>query len=247
MELQSIGKETYEKMKQLSQEFEILKNKNIEFEEKIKLLHENIDKQYATLMDGDIDTYFSRCENKYKSFWNDLDDNSRKFFATAHYLMDKSKSYKTDFSPVIIEFCRIFENEMLEKIFKQFVLHQATLSKVTSYSIPCFGRIEKAVNDQRDRSFFFLSSTDMLNILGCMNRNFKVIGYEQLLQNHIRRNKFNLREVSDRNQFIKPAKEYIDSFRNEAAHPKFLQEDDASQCEIKTKELVGTFLDARCC
>ena len=197
------------------------------------------------MLQGDVRMYRDFCANEYNEFWDDLDMNSKEFLITAHYLYDRSKAQATDFSPVIIEYCRVFENELLVKIFKIFIQSQASLSQKPTYQNRVFVKIDKAVDDQKNYGGFFLSSMDMVKILQIMNRFFNEAGYENNLNLFLRTNGYDTRQLSDRQHFIIPAKDYVDNYRNEAAHPNFLQEEMAANCHSKTKYLIRKFIGAK--
>ena len=239
------GKETYDKMHELSEEFTSLRDKNLELEDMILLLHENLDKQKENMTNADITNSRKICSKIYSDFWNELDSVSQEFFVTAHYLYERSKSQNADFSPVIIEFCRIFENELLVKVFKGFIQTLATSSRLLSYQNSIFNKIYTAIDSQNNNGFFFLSSMDMIKLLSHMNRTFNNNTYEKELQNYICRKGFDIVKISNRNHFIKPAKDYVNDYRNEAAHPNFLHEDTAADCKEMTRILIEQFLNAQ--
>ena len=51
--------------------------------------------------------------------------------------------------------------------------------------------------------------------------------------------------MADRQGFIEPGKAYVNDFRNEAAHPNYMQEPVATECMNQTSTLVKRFLDAQ--
>lgn len=239
------GKDTYNRLQSLSKEFTELREKQLELEDTIKLLHQNLDQQRAAMLDGDVKSHRKVCAEIYQAFWNDLDKNSQEFFITAHYLYDRSKAQQTDFSPVIIEFCRIFENEMLQKIFTDFIQKQASNNRLLSYSNRLFIKVENAISSHSNEGSFFLSSMDMIKLLSLMNRRFNGNCYEQALQHHIRREGFDTLKISDRQSFVNPGKKYVNEFRNEAAHPNYMKEQAATNCKEMTERLINTFLSSK--
>lgn len=244
-QVQELTSSTFERMKSLSQEFFELKNRNLEQEEKIALLYENMDKQSNSMLKDDKKNYRSFCEKKYYSFWKKLDSNSQEFLITAHFIFDRTKSTNADFSPVIIEFCRVFENEMLEKIFKQFIQHQASSPRILSYQFKVFEKAKNAIDKQKTTSSFFLSSMDMLKLLSHMSKKYNCDSIEKALQIHISTQGFDTNKISNKQNFIEPAKNYIDIYRNGAAHPHFFEETCAEECKEKTIKYVDLFLSAK--
>lgn len=243
--IRETGKDTYVKLQSLSDEYISLREKKIELEELVRLLHDNLDKQREEMTKGDISTYREDCEDIYKSFWKELDNDSQDFLITAHYLFDRSLSLKTDFSPVILEFCRVFENELLKKIFNDFIHTQARRNRFLSYHVGVFSKIDNAINTQSQSGYYFLSSMDMVKTLSYMNNSYTNNSYEKVLQDFIRQKGFDTTKISDRSSFINPAKLYVNELRNEAAHPNYLQENRAIECKDKTKTLVGRFISAK--
>lgn len=153
--LREYGKEAYERQKQFENMFKLIREKNDESEDIVQQLHEILDRQSKTMLTGDMDTYRSFCNSEYCPYWDDLDENSQEFLITAHFLFDRSRARSTDFSPVILEFCRVFENELLEKIFINYITGQAALNPTPSYSKNIFSKVDKAINDQKNNGRFF--------------------------------------------------------------------------------------------
>ena len=155
-----------------------------------------------------------------------------------------SQVLNADFSPVILEFCRIFENEMLAKIFTEFINEQAE-QKPLSVENKDFDKVKKAVDSQRKYNNFFLSSMDMLKLLSYMNRSYINNCYEEKLKEQIEEKGFDTSKLSDKKGFINPGKNYVNSYRNEAAHPNLMALDAANSCMEETEKLVNQFLSAR--
>lgn len=244
-ELQKYGVDTYNKLQILTNEFKELQDRKLELEETIKLLYDNLDKQRGAMLEGDIKNHRDACKKQYSNFWNDLEYESQEFFVTAHYLYERSKAQDTDFAPVVIEFCRIFENEMLQKIFTGFIRNQAMLGRILTYKEPVYDKAKKAVYSQNRKGHFFLSSMDMLKLLSHVNGTYNNDSYEGELQYYIKTKGFNTHKISDRSQFIKPGEDYVSKYRNEAAHPNYMKETSAEKCLEETEKLVQKFLDAR--
>ena len=243
--LRHCGQETYEKLKILTDEFNALRERNLDLDDKVQKLHENLDQQRAAMRQGDVNTYEEVCRREYIAFWDDLDNDSQEFLITAHFLYNRCEGQNTDFAPVIIEFCRVFENELLKKIFSNFIQRQAGFRHTPSYQNSIFSKITKAVDKQRSSGYFFLSSMDMVELLELMNQYFNTYSYEWKLKKHILDNGFDTTKLSDSEHFISPAKDYVKHYRNRAAHPRYLYSHHAEECKNKTNDLVGQFISAK--
>ena len=52
-------------------------------------------------------------------------------------------------------------------------------------------------------------------------------------------------KLSNRTDFIDPAIYYVNNYRNEAAHPNFLNESSALNCKAKTDSLLKQFFNSK--
>ncbi len=240
--LYGLGKKTQIDLEQLDLEFQELRKKNGELEEILQELYANLDKQKAQMQEGDIQYHRTVCSEIYKDFWDVLDSDSQEFFVTAHYIYDKIKSKKGDFSPVIIEFCRIFENELQAKIYIDYV---EVLSQKNPPIIDLdqkYSNLSKAVEDKKRKGKFFLSSTDMINYLAalrtvCSSRG----GYNNDMREYLTQRDWDTALLSDE-VFEQQSHDYVENYRNEAAHPNMLDEGVAMKCKEKTKKVVKKFI-----
>jgi len=101
----------------LSSEFAALKDssesKNVQIDEIYRLL----DKESENT---EISKYESQLKSEFPQFAQ-LEDNSIKFLESSYYLYDKLNDIKeADFSPYILQFSRVIENELLNKLFITF-------------------------------------------------------------------------------------------------------------------------------
>ena len=240
--LYGLGKQTQRDLEQLDQEFQDLRRKNGELEEILQELYANLDKQKAQMQEGDIQYHRMICSDIYKDFWNALDEDSQEFYVTAHYIYDKIKSKKGDFSPVIIEFCRIFENELQAKIYKEYV---ETLSQRNPPIIDLdksYSNLSKAVDDKKRKGKYFLSSTDMINYLAALRTvSSSRSGYNHDMREYLSQRDWDTVSLSDES-FEQQSHDYVENYRNEAAHPNMMDEKVAMKCKEKTKKIVKKFI-----
>ncbi len=84
----------------------------------LELLYKKFDKEAETV---NIQTYYEQIEAELGEISKKLEDNSRKFLAIAFYLKEKlEKMDEVDYSPFILQYARVIENEILQKMFLTF-------------------------------------------------------------------------------------------------------------------------------
>ena len=242
--MHSAGKELYQLSIQMLNEFEKVKKANLDLEEKMKHLYAQLDGIRGNIKLSDYEDFNDQCKEMYGDLWNRLDDRSHGFLVTAHYLKDRCRYECLDFSPVILEFCRVFENEMLCKVFIEFVEGQAQRTEFRYPSRDAFKVIEDAVNNIKGNKNYFISSMDMVKAFEEMNNSFPEDTYETEMQHFLSEKHYDLAQISDKDGFINPAKDYVNNYRNEAAHPNHMDSAKADTCKEKTEDLVGTFINA---
>ena len=93
-ELFDFGMQTKKECEILDLEYQEIRNKNCELEEKLREQYDNLDKQKAQIPEGDIIYHRILCADRYKEFWNLLDCNSQEFLVTADYIYERIKSCK---------------------------------------------------------------------------------------------------------------------------------------------------------
>ena len=240
--LYCLGKQTQLSLEALDLEFQELRKKNNELEESLQELYKNLDRQKELMEEGDITYHRFICAELYKDFWGDLDSDSQEFFITAHYIYDKIKSKAGDFSPVIIEFCRVFENELQAKIFIDYIDVLTIKTPPIVDFDDTYAHLAKAVSDKKNKGKYFLSSTDMIKYLGALRKtNTSRNGYNNDLRDYLIQRKWDTEALSDP-VFERQSYDYVNNFRNEAAHPNMLNEKAALKCKEKTKKIVKRFV-----
>lgn len=195
-------------------------------------------------------------DDKYKSIWNELDVLSKKYIATAEYLLERCTACNMDYSPVIVEFCRVYENELLTKAFKEFVTNYAQSGHaINTNTYTANGRnntiktFKKAIDNEMDNGRFFLSSENMVWILDLMryvknHGGSSSIGqlendFINYLQTKFEIDRFN---YSFRDNSLK----YIRDYRNAAAHPgQIFNNDSCLTCMNETSALTQGFFQSR--
>jgi len=100
-------------------------------EGKISRLERTIDELIAKTSKAAKDLDFYKLEiQKWFDHWEELDDASRKFLPVAEFLLDQlDESNSPDYSPFILQYCRVLENELKKKLFESYHTHlSSTLS-----------------------------------------------------------------------------------------------------------------------
>lgn len=244
-ELFEKGQQCYEEMKSLDNDFMDLRKKNIELEEKIQSLYENLDKQRASMDPRDFEYHKERCKDKYDEVWSQLDSDSQEFLVTAHYILYKIRSQKRDFSPVIIEFCRVFENELQKKIFDGYMKSLMEKEPPIIDNDSAYNKINIALSDNRKKGCYFLSSSDMIKCLGTLRHiSPSRSGYNHDMRSYLSTRNWDISALSNID-FEKSVQRYIDKYRNEAAHPNMMDEVVANRCADKTRTVVRWFLSSK--
>jgi hypothetical protein len=99
---------------------------NRDAEEKLTLIHSLLDRRLSSLADelkDDLEDYVGFVQRSMEH-WDKLDPLSREMLPLAEYLYDRlHQIHNVDFSPVILQYCRSLENEILKKIFIGFTVH----------------------------------------------------------------------------------------------------------------------------
>lgn len=237
-QIQDLGRETLEMYDSLFNDFSRLKESNAETEEKLVQMCKALDE--CTLRESDYNANKILCEQRYACVWPKLDKSSKSFLITASYLCRKCVGDNLDFSPMIVEMSRAYENELLEKIFRDFVNRNAV-----SASLPRpKGRdaLFDAVEDVKNGKPFFISLTQMIKIMNRMSSNANNT-YGRRLYADLNTD-WDTVMLSD-NKFCKEGITYANEYRNRAAHPgTTLDKTDAEDCEQLSQYLLKHFIDS---
>lgn len=239
-QIQNLGRETLELYDGLFDNFNKLKESNAETEEKLAQMREALDKFCDSMESGDYNVNKKLCEQRYAAVWHKLDESSQSFLITASFLCRKCKGENLDFSPMIVEMSRAYENELLEKIFRDFVNRNAL-----SVILPQPARKDAlfdAVCDAKNGKPFFISLTQMIKIINRMPRNAQNT-YGGQLYNDLDPD-WDTSKLSD-NGFYRNGITYANDYRNRAAHPgTTLNKTDANDCEQLSEALLNHFIGA---
>ncbi len=245
----------------LDSDFKETKIATLDLQEKILKLNKHLDKSVSLIFENhkvSIADYRDILEQWFSFEWEKFEDLSKSYLPSAEYLFDNLKKLENpDLSPFILQYCRALENEMLNKIFKNYVktiqnrkidLEQVFLwdfelkedGKPNSDISNKFARhIQKCIRTDESRWFFDLGSMRLyLEYL-----TGKTVNKSPFLQDF----RLFLLSFFDSNildtEFLIKIKETTEEYRNKAAHPSKISFEEASVGKVKIKDLLKRFLE----
>lgn len=232
-ELLSLGKDLDALYQKTTAEITELKEKNKELEEEnAKLKEENRKlKVYIKSMSAaDYKISTAVCEKEYDVYWKLLEEDSRKFLVTSYFILRKTKGTNSDFSAAVVSLCKPYEAEIKNKIFMPFIIEQSKLPILTRDT----GLLRATVENYKTNRYAHMSFKLMIL---CLRKPKYPISYEQRLHDVLYKNKWNLK-VFESKDFTAESIDYMEKYRNFAAHVNFVEEQFAIDCKIATKKLL---------
>ena len=235
-------------LQDLQTHFSKIKLENRDDEEKLLLLYSIMDKKLSEISSHlieEIEVYENLTEHVFVN-WGKLDPLSKQFLPLAEYLLSKLKEFpEADYSPVILEFCKALENEVLKKLFVNFTSYitnkEFDLDKFLEIDLSSGedGKERKTKKFARMiRKYVEKDPSEIKYTLGDMSFVLQLVAGENTLSGspllqtfknyicgHFKQDKFLSKEYLNEIQFI------IDSFRNKCAHPYKLNEETAIDCK----------------
>ncbi len=238
-EVQNLNKKNYESHISFTKKFDELKNSYEEIETKFLKMCESIDEISSSMQAGDYNTNKCLCAQKYSAFWSKLDDASKDFLITANYLCKRCEGEQFDFSPVIVEMSRVYENELLKKIFGDFIKQKAN-STLVLQSEGNRDILHKVISDVKKGFPMFISLTQMVNELKHIQGHTEH-SYGRALMDELQVD-WNTNKLAD-NAFFNRGNYYAKNYRNRAAHPgSKLSKIDADNCDNMSQNLLDHFI-----
>ena len=248
-------------LSKLSNDFEETKGTSLDIQEKILKLNKQLDESVSNILNNQnvsLADYKDILEQWFSFEWDKFEDLSKSFLPSAEYLFDNLKKLENpDLSPFILQYCRALENEMLNKIFRNYVksiqnreiefeeifawdLELKENKKPKSESSYRFARhIQKCLKSEESKWFFELGT--MRIYLEYLTG--KTIRKSPILQDF----KDYLLSFFDSNildaEFLIMIKETTEDYRNKAAHPNKISFEDATIGKVKIKNLLKKFLE----
>ena len=247
-------------LQELQTNFSKIKLENRDEEEKLLLLYSNLDRKLSEIsshLKEEIEIYETLTERIFEN-WEKLDPLSKQFLPLAEYLMSKLREFpEADYSPVILQFCKALENEVLKKLFINFTSYiiskESDLEQFLKIDLSLGedGKERKTKKFARTiRKYVGKEPSEMKYTLGDMSFVLQLVSGENTLSespllqsfknyicDHFKKDKFLSREYLNEIQFI------IDTFRNKCAHPYKLNEKAAIDCKKRVPKGIDNFLD----
>ena len=219
-----------------SSEIGKLNTQKEETKEELQKLNAKLEALEKSVPKADFEHYSKVAEKKYSKYWNIMEEKSKTFIATAMYVFNLMKAYSGDFSPVVLEFSKALEEELKEKIFFKFITEQSKkplrLDK---------GRIIEAIRTYKNDKIYFIEYSMMLKTF--RKPRFVDNSYWVLLHQTLQAKGWRM-DILTNPAFIDDGVNFVETFRNRAAHANTFTQQEAVVCSEKTKELTYTFLSA---
>lgn len=265
-------KDIKESITTLVEDFRNFKSETRDVEEKIVLMVSKLDKIDKSVEQEELDPYTDLCRSKYEN-WDDYDDLTQKFLPVSEFLysqLQNSRFDNPDYSPVVLEMCRGFENELKLKIFSEFIkqyaiAHKDDLDKhlmndqINKYRNVYTGREEvvstvtgkfqKKINSYI-KSLKKKEEKPLLFTLGEMNFVLENVNKTPIREKSQLLTDFyaylgGITNIADflSIEYQRKISELVDEFRNKAAHPNFVDIKIMEDCRSKFPENIDHLID----
>ena len=210
------------------------------FDQLWELLNKALDEQFNNMNQLDQDMYLSMAQEAYAGSWNNLDEKSRVMLATGLSIQQAiRRTPGRDLSPAVIEFCRVFENELRRKLYDGFVPtidpYNATDAKKP------YTEIVHAAESYHTNGDYFISMWNMIRCVKEIKNSYTRCSSSQAFSQYLTDHQWNKNRLTDRN-FIDMSLDYTLKYRNTSAHPSIMDKEDADNCVRLTKILVQHFI-----
>lgn len=245
----------------LDSDFKETKNTGLDLHEKLLKLNKQLDSSISEILANhkvSIASYRDILEQWFSFEWNKFEELSRSYLPSAEYLFDNLKKLENpDLSPFILQYCRALENEMLNKIFRNYIksLQNRNIDfdnefswdielkenrRPKSESSYKFARhIQKCLKADESKWFFELGTMRIyLEYLTgkTVNKSPLLQDFKSYLLSFFHSN------ILDA-EFLIKIKETTEEYRNKAAHPNRISFEDATIGKVKIKNLLKKFLE----
>ena len=185
--------------------------------------------------------------------WSKLNENTKEYLAMAEYLYSSLGELNDhegrDYSPIILEICRSFENELKDKIFYNFIQYACNnfddIDSFESDLNPNAGKLLDALSRQKREQKAHLTLREMCNILDCVRLETDAKKQTELIKAFRKyvKDRFNLNRIID-NNFLRDVDE-ICNYRNESAHVDRLSKNHADKVKTKGYILINNLVDSK--
>lgn len=236
-------------IKDISSDFTFIKNQHREDDEKIFKFYQSLDLKLNILVKGQattIDQYIEEVK-RWLDLWETLDMESQRFLPIAEFIYDQlSRLSDADYSPFVVQYCRVLENEILKKLFEAY--HSEGLKDIDIQILtledlnhPKTGKFANLV--KRNKSNYTLG--DMNFIMSLLTPSGNTLKESKLLQ-HFRdfAMKYFLENILERT-FLADLDKLTKDFRNRAAHTEVMSILLAKECQTLLRKNLNLFLESK--
>ncbi len=254
----------------LVEDFRNFKKETRDIEEKIILMTKQLGKVEDSVEKEQLEDYTDVCRSKYDN-WDDYDELTRKFLPVSEILYSQLQKFENpDYSPVVLEMCRGFENELKLKIFSEFIkqyamTHKDDLDKhlmndqINKYRnvftgkeeviSTITGKFQKKISSyikdlkRKGEKPLIFTLGEMNFVLENVNKT-PIRTQSQLLTDFYTY----LQGITNITDFLnleyqKKISELVEEFRNKAAHPNFVDIKVMEDCRSKFPEDIDYLID----
>ncbi len=235
----------YNQFRSIDDEYNAIRNSQSEMEEKIKALCNLLDEKMDQT--APVNMQFSKlaCEDIYRGFWNKLDSISQKYLIMADYLHRVLTDEDADFSPLVLEYGRAVENELVEKIFYGFADSLVGHTEGMIDSGKQYGDLKKAIaNHLKEGKSYIFPAKKMVDYLGNLSDESIENDYNEALKKYLIDNNIDKTPISS-DEFTSMTDELFGKYRNKAAHQgQTMEKSEAGKCKEKSKKVLKRFMSA---
>lgn len=252
-ELQKINKKLdsiLEALKNLENDFKLIKESNRDDEEKILRLLSSMDRRMKVVLDEKRETIeeYEEITKSWLLYWDELHPSSKEFLPLAEFLFDElCRLQDPDYSPFILQYCRTLENEILSKLFQHYHnegLFNQNIKDLTAYDISEKTKAMKfAQHVLKDNSKYPLG--DMHWILALLKPYGDTFKMSPLLQHFHKFLSQYFKEELTSKVFLDQIKKIQTNYRNKAAHVSTLDLKSAEECRELLRESLSRFFELR--
>lgn len=213
-----------------------LNAQKLESEEIIAKLNEKLKSLSGAMTDADYKLCFLACKKEYDKYWDLLEEESQRFLVTSYFVLKKIKGTNADFSAVVLCLCKPYENELMRKIYEPFIIEQSKLPFLKNDT----GKYFQAINH-------YINTNKVYMPIKLMFTSFEeprfINGYWERLHNKLHNTNWNMKMLENQ-KFIDGSIDFMETYRNMAAHTNIIEEKCAVDCKKESRKYVSYFLSA---
>lgn len=213
-----------------------LNSQKLEADDIIQELKYKLKNLSASMSAADYKLCETACRSEYSTYWDLLEDESRQFLITSYFVMKKISSTKSDFSAVILCLCKPFENELRKKIYESFIIEQSKLPYIPKDR----SKLREGIEYYQQHQTVYLPIKILLVNLAPPKY---PISYQQRLHDELYNSGWDMQKITTK-RFVDRSVDYMEKYRNIAAHTSVLGEQVAQSCKNETLKIMTHFLSA---